>query len=200
MTHEKAQEELSLIKNMIEKTRRETTESGTFFITIGIFSIIASMGIGLLIHFNQNHLIFPSIIGMFVICGILGYVTVTKSESKDKVKSYHKKLLYKVLSGITVPAILVMFVFPLLKVYPWDVLPIILSLLIGILVYSTGAILESRYILWSASVWWIGALILVFISGLPRLYIMMALMLIGWIIPGVVLNHQYRNRGQNHAA
>lgn len=198
MDHYQIKQEISIIKEMIEKTKRETAESGHFFIAIGVFSIIATFAIGMLEFFNLNHLVLPTMITMFFVNGVIGYITISRAERKERVKSYHKTLLYNVLFSCTLPAIMIIFLFPLLKVYPWNLVPVLTSVIIGIIIYVTGVILESRFFLWSSTLWWAGAFIMAFVRGTPRVFIMMAIMFFGWVLPGFILNKQYKNRSKEN--
>lgn len=194
MDNNQIQQEISIIKEMIEKTKKETAESGLFFIAIGLVSIFGTFIIGMLEYFNLNHLALPVMITMLIVNGIIGYFTISKQDKKEKVKSYHKTILYNVLFSFTVPAILIVFIFPLLKVYPWNVIPVLVSVLMGIMIFVTGVILEARFFLWSSSAWWAGALLMALVSGTPRIFIMITILLFGWIMPGLILNKQYKNR------
>ena len=187
------QQDISIIKEMIEKTRKETAESGHFFIAIGLFSIIAAVAIGMLEYFHLNHLIIPVMILMVVVNGFIGYLTVTRKEKKEKVKTYHKTLLYNILFSCTVPAIMILFIFPLLKVYPWNLVPILISLIMGIIVYASGVILESRYFRWSSAAWWAASLLMVYVRDMPRVLIMIAAIFLGWVLPALLLNKQVKN-------
>ena len=198
MDNNQIQQEISIIKEMIDKTRKETAESGLFFISIGFVAILGTITIGILEHFNLNHLVLPVMIIMLIINAILGYITVSRSERKGKVKSYHKTILYNVLFSFTVPAILIVFIFPLLKVYPWSLTPVLVSVLMGIMIYVTGVILEARFFLWCSLAWWAGALLMALVNGTPRIFIMITILLFGWILPGLILNRKYKNRSKQN--
>lgn len=194
MNHNQIQQEISIIKKMIEKTRREAAESGHFFIAVGIFSAVATFVIGMMEFFNLNHLVLPTLIIAVVACGVIGYVTVTKREKKEKIKSYPKTIFYNVMLACGIPALMIMFVFPLLKVYPWNLVPTLTSLIMGIVVFSAGVIFELRYIQWCSFAWWVGALIMALTINKFRFLIMIVIIIFGWILPGFILNRQYKNR------
>lgn len=194
MNNNQIQQEISIIKSMIEKTRREAAESGHFFIAIGIFSAVTTFAIGLLEFYNLNHLVLPTLIIAVIACGVIGYLTVTMKEKKEKVKSYPKAIFYNMMFACGIPALMIIFLFPLLKVYPWNLVPPLLSLIMGIVIFSAGVIFELRYIQWCSIAWWAGACIMALTQSQFRFLIMIVIIIFGWLLPGFILNKQYKNR------
>jgi hypothetical protein len=194
MTGNEIREELAIIKSMIEKARNETAESGHFFIWIGIFSIVAVFVINRLETWGKSTLVLPAFFVMLVVCGAIGYFTVSRNMKKAGARSYPNKICYSVWFACGVPAVIVTFVFPLLEVYPWNLVPILSSLLMGIAVFSSGIIFESAAIVWCALAWWGGSIAMVFIEGFNRMFVMMAIIALGWILPGIILNRRFRSR------
>jgi len=194
MNNNQIQQEISIIKKMIEKTKRETAESGHFFIAIGIFSAAATFAIGMLEFYNLHNLVLPTLIIAVVACGLIGYLTVTSKEKKEKLTSYPKTIFYNMMLACGIPGLMVMFLYPLLKVYPWNLIPALVPLIMGIIVFSAGVIFELRYVKWCSLVWWAGALIMALTKSQFRFLIMIAIIIFGWVLPGFILNKQYKNR------
>ncbi len=200
MNQDQIQQELSVIKKMIEKTKRETAESGLFFIALGIFAAVATFAVGMLEFYNLNHLVLPALILATVGSGVIGYLTLTKKEKVEKVKSYPKTIFYGVFFACGISIILLVFLFPLLKVYPWSLIPPLTSMIMGIALFSAGVIFELRNIQWCSIVWWAGALVLALTEGQFRFLIMIAIILLGWVLPGFMLNRQYKKQaGKNES-
>jgi len=198
MNNNQIQHELSIIKKMIEKTRQETAESGYLFIFIGIFSAIATFVIGMLEIYKLNQFTLPVMIIMLIVNGIIGYIVASKDAKVEKVKTYPKTIFFNlwIVCGIT--AIMITFLFPFLKVYPFRAVPVLIPLIMGIAVFTTGTIYELRFIQWYSITWWVGACILVLTKSPFRFIIMIAIIVLGWVIPGFILNKQYRNRSKEN--
>ena len=196
MAHEKIESEISMIKEMIAKSRREAAESGHFFIGIGLLGIVATPLVGLLESVHLNRLVLPIFVLMTFVAGGIGYLTVGSRMKKERVKSYPKTICYQVLLACSVPALMILFLFPLLGVYPWSLVPILISLLMGIMVYSAGAIFEIQSIQWCGVSWWAGALLTALSPAKPwiRVSIMNLSLLTGFVLPGLILNRKYRAR------
>lgn len=200
MNHNQIQQEISIIKSMIEKTRKETAESGHLFIFMGIASAIFVLVISMLELYRLNHWILPAMITLTIINGIIGYLVVTKASKQERVKTYPKTIVLSlwVICGMTL--LMMTFLFPFLKVYPFSSLGTLVSLILGIAVFMTGIIYEMRFILWFSLAWWIGACLMALIEGKFRFLIMIVTIIIGWIIPGIILNKKFKNGSKNNEA
>jgi len=198
MDHNQIQQEISIIKSMIEKTRRETAESGHFLILIGIVSAVGTFAIGMFELFNLNQLDLPALIVMLLINGLIGYLVVANEEKKAK--SYTKTILYNVWFACSIPIIMIVFLFPLTKVYSFQLVPILISLIMGIIIFSAGVIYELRYIQWCSIVWWGGACLMAYIESQYKFLIMIAMILFGFVLPGIIFNRQYKNGSKNNEA
>ncbi len=193
MNQNQAAQEISIIKQMIEKTKKETAESGHLFIFMGIATVLFVLCIGLLEYFQMNRWILPAMIILTIMNGFVGFLVVKKTDKSEKVKSYPKTVVLNlwVICGLTL--ILITFLFPFLNVYPFSALGVLASLILGIAVFVTGVIYEMRSILWLSSAWWIGAVLLALIKGPFSFVILIATIIVGWIVPGFIINRQYKN-------
>jgi hypothetical protein len=69
----------------------------------------------------------------------------------------------------------------------------------GIGVFITGSLFELKYVQWGGLVWWLGAVLLALLEGQFTIVIMVANILFGWIIPGFLLNKQYKSGVKNES-
>lgn len=193
MDQNQVAQEISIIKQMIEKTKKETAESGHLFIFMGIATVLFVLCVGLLEYFQMNRWILPAMIILTIVNGFVGFLVVMKTDKSEKVKSYPKTVVLNlwVICGLTL--ILITFLFPFLNVYPFSALGVLASLILGIAVFVTGVIYEMRSILWLSSAWWIGAVLLALIKGPFSFIILIATIVVGWIVPGFITNRQYKN-------
>jgi len=198
MTQIQLEQDLSIIKNMIEKTRRETAESGYLFIIPGILCILTVISMSLLNDFGLSHLarpIFLSLIGFIVLSSLL---IGTHEGRKVRVQTYAKTIFAQVWIAVGVVCLLTGFLLPLLNVFPWSLQPIVPFFVLGIGIYLTGVIYEIRAIQWCGLVWWIGSFILPFVTGPMRVFLIVSIFTLGYILPGIILGRQSKNRSQTH--
>jgi len=198
MNQNQAQQKIAIIRALLEKTRQDTAESGYFIISLGLFSMVAVLAVGLMERLHQEQFIVPVLLVVSVICGAGGYFAIVRQQRKAGVTSYSKTICYNVWLACAIPALLVTFLFPLLGVYPWRLVPALASLFMGIAVFSTGVIFEARFLIGSSAAWWGGAVLLVFLQGVPKMLIMLVVIFLGWVLPGMILNKKYRNRSTDH--
>ena len=198
MNHEQIQHEISIIKSMIKKTRRETAESGHLFIFMGIMAIVFVLVVSLLELYHLHQWVLPIMIALTVLNGMLGYLIVGRAEQKEKVTSYPKTIVLYLWVICSVNIILLTFLFPYLKIYSFKALPVLVSLTAGIGVFMTGIIYEMRFFRWFSIIWWVGAVLMAVIQSQYLFLIMIASIIIGWIIPGFILNKQYKNRSNEN--
>ena len=193
-----AQQELTLIRGMINKTKQDTADSGYFLIFIGIFCMITTLLIGFLESYQLNHLVLPAMIVTLIGGALIGYLTTNQKEQKEKVSSYHKKICYSIWFACAVPVILITFVFPYAGIIKFSLIPVFTSLIMGIAVFASGILFESRYVLLSSLIWWAGALIMAFLDPYLLVYAMMIVIFLGWVLPGLILNHAFKKQRLNY--
>ena len=194
MNPNQVQQEIAIIKDMIGKSRREAAESGHFFIGIGLLGMISTPLVSLLESVHLNRLVVPLFVLMTLVSAGIGYLTVGMRLKKDRVQSYPKTICYQVLLACSIPALMILFLFPILRVYSWSLVPVLTSLIMGIMVFSAGAIFEIGPIRWCGVSWWLGALLIALSPARPwiRVPIMNLSILTGFVLPGVILNRKYR--------
>ena len=198
MNHDQIKQEISIIKSMIEKTRKETAESGYLFIFMGLAAAIFVLVISLLEIYKLSHLVLPAMIVLTIINGFIGYLVVSKASKK--VKSYPKTVVTSLWAICGMTLLMMTFLFPFLKVYPFSALGTLVSMVLGIAVFMTGVIYEMSFIIWFSLAWWLGAVLMALIESEFRFLIMIATIIIGWIFPGIILNKRFKNGSKNHEA
>jgi hypothetical protein len=194
MTGDQVQEQLSIIREMVEKGRRETAESGAFLIWLGVIGILTVFAIRGLELSGLSHLTIPFLAVVLVVNGVVGYLTVSRRQKRAGARSYVATICYKVWFACGVSIVLVAFLLPALGAYPWSLVPVLAALFMGIGVFSTGAIFEVPAITWSSLAWWGGAVAMAIIDGPARAIVMAAAILLGMILPGAILNRRYRGQ------
>ena len=194
MNANQLQQEISIIKEMIDKTRKSTAESGHLLVYIGILSALATIAIGLLGIYGLNEYILPAVGLLAVVNGFIGYRINVKYDTATNVATYPKTLFWNIWMVCGTTTLLIVFLFPFLGLYPFGAIPVIVSLVMGIGIFSTGLIFELKFIQWASLAWYIGACLMAISEGPVKLGIMVLIIIIGWIVPGLYLNKLYKER------
>jgi len=194
VTENQVQEQLAIIRAMVERSRRETAESGAFFKWIGIIGIIAVLVISGLEAGGLSHVVVAVVLAVFLASGVVGYLTVARRQRSAGARSYPATICGSVWIACSVPAIIVLFLFPLLGAYGWNLGVVIAALFMGVGAFVSGVVLEVRAVIWSSLAWWSGAVAMALVQGPLRTVVMVVVLLLGMVFPGMVLNRLYRER------
>jgi hypothetical protein len=181
---------------MIERTRRETFQSGFLFIVPGIIWLVAVIVMGTLemtgraaIVHSWGWTVFASIALTSIVIGF-----IEGRKVKNHPQTYTRYLFMHLWCACAVVIVLISFAVPHMNSYT-AVAPL---LIIGIGFYVTGVIYELPLVQLSGVIWWIGMCALGFIDGNVRLLIWIAIIFFGFILPGIVMNRQYRSQEAGH--
>jgi hypothetical protein len=193
MDTQQLQQDISIIKEMIDKTRKKTADSGHMLIYMGIICALFTIAIGLFEIYQMGQYVMPAIIAMAVINAFIGYRIAAKNNANGDVKTYSRTLFWHIWMACGFAAVLIVFLFPFLNVYPFYASPVLTCLVIGIAVFISGSIFELKFVQWSGLAWWIGACLLALTEGPITIVVMLATILFGCIVPGVLLNKHYKS-------
>ena len=187
------QEDLDLIKQMIEKTRRDAAQSGHYFIYMGLISLVGTVVLAILENRDLGQWVLPILILTAVANAVMGY-RIAATENQH-VRTYTKTVFWHVWMACGFTALVMVFVFPAVDLYPFTAVPVLVSMLMGIGLFVSGVLLELRFLKWSSAAWWIGACLMAMVPGSYGFTIMVVVILLGWILPGYLLNRQKRRWG-----
>jgi len=192
MTDEQAKQDLQLIREMLEKTRQATAESGWQFIFWGILIIVASAGSYVLAVLEKYEWIWANWI-VFMGGGLALFLALgVKRRQNRGVKTYAQAAAdHFVLAGC-VGFLMSGFVFPLLKLYSVFVIPVMIAMIAGMLVFSLAGVYESKMLRWFGLVWWLGAAAMIPVREDNRILVFIPLMVVGYLIPGFIFTAKYR--------
>ncbi len=199
MKSENALEDIRLIKEMIEQTKRSNATYGGYFIGWGILVIIAVLVNYALIYWQRFNLIWVDWIVFMGVGTIVSIFDSKKKAERERVRTYTAKALSHLWAGCGMAFILVGFVFPLLGLYSYEAIPALVSLVAGVGMFVSGGMYEWPLLKWAGIVWWLGSIGLVFAHGLVQALLLCLLVLAGYLYPGIRLNLLYRKEGERHA-
>ena len=198
MNVKQAQEELSYIKEMLEKTKKNTAESAVYFIVWGlviIFAILVSYALVSRELYQYIWVNWLSAVALGVICTI--YIN-RKIDAKTTVRTYAQNSISYLWGGCGFGFILVSFVLPMFDVISYSTIPILVSLIAGIGVFVSGGIYQYNLFKFCGVLWWIGSIVLIFIPDYYRNFFVIFLLLVGYLMPGFILMRQYKRNGEDN--
>jgi hypothetical protein len=198
MEASQAKEDIQLIKEMIEKSKKSTAESGLIFIVWSILPILAIMTMYFLVYLEKYNLIWLNWVVFMGIGAVFSVIYSINRRKTAKVRTYTQIAIWHlwIACGLTFP--LMGFVFPLMGLYSFEIIPIMVAVIAGIGIFTTGGIVEWNLLKWCGLVWLGGAIIMGLVHWHYRSLLFIPLILIGYLMPGLLLNKKYRNKENTH--
>lgn len=192
MNEMEAKEEIRVIREMLEKTRRSTADSGTFFLVWGILLILGVLGNYALAWVERfswiwiNWILFPGI-GVIFSC-----VYWSRKERKAGMKTYASTAAGYLGIGCGVAFIFVGLVLPAFKIYTWGVIALLVGTVWGTYLFAIGGLFDWNFLKWCGLISWAVTFGMIFVKEDYRALLFVPLILIGCIVPGLIMRSQYR--------
>jgi len=195
-----AKEEIRFIREMIEKTKRATSEAWNYFFVWGILIILAVVGMYILVFLEKFSWIWLNWI-VFVGIGVIYSIFYgIKQEKLQGMRTYAQSAYGYLCFACGMAFLLMGFIFPALGLYSFKVIPVFMSVIAGILVFSGGGIYEWNLLKWCGVIWWLGAVGMIFVKWQYRSLFFIPLIIIGYLVPGLVLRSKYRKERAENAS
>jgi hypothetical protein len=200
MNEMQAKDEIRLIQEMIERTRKITAGSWMFFLVWGIVVILGVVGMYALVFIEKFSWIWINWI-VFMIIGVAFSIFYGKKYEKQQgARTYPYIATAHACFASGMGFILAGFIFPLLKLYSWGLIAVFISLIAGILAFTLGGIYEWNLLKWCGVIWWLGAIGMIFIHENYRALFFIPLIIIGYIMPALILRSMYRKQSEEDAS
>jgi hypothetical protein len=191
MNNQQVKEEIKLIREMIEKSKKSYAESWRFFLLWGILVILGIIGMYGLVFLKKFNLIWLNWILFMGIGVIIQIFLIVRREKTRETKTYIEQAVIHLSFACGIAFLFTGFILPLLKVYPFGVIPIMVSVIAGVIIFTFGGIYEWNFLKWCGVIWWLGALGMVFIHSHYRSLAVALLIIVGYLVPGFILRNQY---------
>jgi len=200
MDEQQAREDIQLIRDMLERTRRATAESGALFIFWGIWLVLGLAGHYTVLLLQRYSWIWAN----WAFFGLTGWVVTAvysiRRGRQAQMRTYAQSATAFVSIACSIAFLLAAFVFPLLRIYSYDAIPVNIALISGIMQFVQGGLFRWP-LLWAAGIlWWVGAAAMAFVPGDWRGVILIPLMILGYLVPGLFFRARFRRNGGDRAA
>lgn len=193
METRQAELELSLIKKMMDDSRKISLDNGWHFIYWGSLVTTALLlnYILIIVHAKQQYIGWMWFI-MMIGGAIAGGIMEKRHERKKKVHT----IAGRIIGSLWFASGIAMFIYGFLgsisggynSVY---ICPVI-STSLGISYFTTGEIQQVKLLKYVAFGWWVGAVFLFFYPGIHTLLIFALMMICFQIAPGVIINRKFK--------
>jgi len=198
MHEQDVRDEINVIKAMVEKSRRSTAESGGLFVFWGVLIIAAMAASIILEHFKVYHRIWIVWTAAVAIGWIYSFYFGIRRARSRKAETYAGISARYLGLACGMGFFLACFLFPVLKIYPTETIPMAFSLVAGILFFVLGGLFEWNMMKWIGLIWWLGSVGLGLIGEASRNLVFLGLFFVGYFIPSLALwrKHRSEQRGK----
>ncbi len=192
MNETEANAELRIIRDMIEKTRASTTRAWNYLFFWGFLIIVAIAGTYVLESLEKYEWIWANWTAFVVIGVAYSIFYVAKRERSQGVRTYAQVAVAHLTTACSVAFITMGLVFPLLKVYDYGAIPVLLSIIVGIMFFVLGGVYDWALLRWCAALWWLGAFVMIALAPDHRPLVFIPLIVAGYFVPGFILRSKSR--------
>lgn len=200
MHQEQLGQEIQLIQEMIEKTKTSAASSWKYFSVWGMLIIAGILGNYVLSWLSLYNWIWANWF-VFMAAGLVYVFVFQKKEERSRgAKTYAQTAIGYVSMACGMSFALAGFVFPILDLYPVGTIPVIISMIVGILLLSIGGIFEWGLLKWAALLWWLGGIGMIFIHWHYRALVCIPLIIFGYLVPSYLLHRQYNSEKAHEKA
>lgn len=197
MNPEDIRRELAVIRNMIDRTRKQTAESAPLFIYMGVAGAVFVLAVSWLELKGLFRLVRPVMIGLTVVNAVAGGLIVGRAIRRSGVTTYSGRVLISLWVACSAILLLITFVLPVLGTVPAGAIGVLAAMIFGIGMFMTGVICEMPRISRVSLVWPAAALAMAAVQSPWRIGIMIAAIAAGFILPGIWLGGQKAKPGAN---
>ncbi len=182
-----AEESIQLIQQMIINTKASLSDHSYYFLMWGWLSVIASLG-G---YFLMKTPIGPYSYFSWFLLPLVGIPLSIyhKNKNPETVESNLGFFIQQIWTGMGITS-LIMFGLIFFVYFP---IFLVFLMLLGTVVFITGAVMKFKPLIAGAMFFWLSAIICAFLKDYPNQLLIYAIAIfLGYIVPGYILKSQYK--------
>jgi hypothetical protein len=194
MDTKQAESELTLIKQMMADSRRVVADNGRHYIFWGV--VVTGALIANYIMALQN--IPMKTAGMMwfitmVTASIIDAVIERRQAKRTKVRTFAGKLLGSLWTASGLSMFMLGFVGTMTGAYNPIYICSLISIVLGVAYYTSGAIQQIKWLQWLSLGWWSGAVFTFVYPSVHTLFIFAVMMVCFQVVPGIILYKKWKN-------
>lgn len=184
----KAEEEISVIKTIMEDSRKAVVENGWHYIYWGSIVTAAIIVNCLMVLYDiskyaQGLLWFSSMPAAAIVEGIIE----RKKEKHTKVKTFAGRLINSLWTGAGLCMFILGFAGSVSGAYSANMIFPLISIVLGSAYLISGVIQQVKWLSAVSVFWWLGAVILLLLPGMHSMLVFAGMLVCFQIVPGVLL-------------
>jgi hypothetical protein len=186
------EESLSIITSMIEATKKDLQDNGSWYLLWGWLVFIACAIHYSLMKVGYEH---PYYAWMLMpLGGVISVVKGIREEKKQRVKTFVDDFMRYILIAFLVCLLMVLLNFGVLQLATYP----LLMMIYGVWLFVSGGALSFRPLLIGGIINWALAAIGFYVGFETQLLLLAAAVLFGYIIPGYMLRSRYNKASREN--
>ncbi|MFA6742753.1 MAG: hypothetical protein WCS36_00960 [Candidatus Neomarinimicrobiota bacterium] len=187
----KPADEIKVIRQMMEKTRTETAESGFDFLLWGWMALAGCILVYILVFAGYERLAWLPWITLMPLAAVIETIYHSRQSKKNRVLTYARIASRSLWIACGASMFLVAFLALPLKIIPLSSMSIVLSILIAIACFTTGYIIDWNLLKYSGGIWWATAILMMLVHWHWHMAIFAIALILGYLVPGYLLRKKY---------
>lgn len=186
------EESLSIITSMIEATKKDLQDNGSWYLLWGWLVFIACAIHYSLMKVGYEHPYYAWL--LMPVGGIISVIKGIREEKKQRVKTFVDDFMRYILIAFLVCLLMVLFNFGVLKLATYP----LLMMIYGVWLFVSGGALSFRPLLIGGIINWALAVIGFYVGFETQLLLLAAAVMFGYIIPGYMLRSRYNKASREN--
>jgi hypothetical protein len=186
------EESLSIITSMIEATKKDLQDNGSWYLLWGWLVFIACA-----IHYSMMKAGYEHPYYAWMLMPLGGVISVVKGireEKRQRVKTFVDDFMRYILIAFLVCLLMVLLNFGVLQLATYP----LLMMIYGVWLFVSGGVLSFRPLLIGGIINWALAAIGFYVGFETQLLLLAAAVLFGYIIPGYMLRSRYNKASREN--
>ncbi|WP_276132272.1 hypothetical protein [Polluticoccus soli] len=179
-------QQLALISEMISTARKEFNHNGNIYLLWGWLVCVAAIGQYILLRMNSEYNALPWSLMFFGAVGQM--ILMYRDRNRQSTKTHVGRVIGNAWAAFGISLGLTLFMQGKLQL---NTFPIVM-MLYAIPLFISGAALEANALKYGAIACWCCALVAFFVGFEEQLLLLAAAVIMGYIIPGYILNARYK--------
>jgi|JI102314DRNA_FD_contig_91_1155179_length_976_multi_3_in_0_out_0_1 hypothetical protein len=186
------EESLSIITSMIEATKKDLQDNGSWYLLWGWLVFIACAIHYSLMKVGYEHPYYAWI--LMPVGGVISVVKGIREEKQQRVKTFVDDFMRYVLIAFLVCMLMVLFNSGVLKLTTYP----LLMMVYGVWLFLSGGALSFRPLLIGGIINWALAVIGFYVGFETQLLLLAAAVMFGYIVPGYMLRSRYNKASREN--
>jgi len=188
-----AEQELTVIRTIMEDSRKAVQDTGKHYIFWGILVSAALITNYILLNTaSQGQYIGLMWFVLMVGGAIIDVIWGIRDEKKRRVHTFAGKILASLWIASGISMFMIGFLGPITGAYNSIFICPIISIVLGVAYFTSGAIQQIKWLQLISTFWWIGAIIMFVLPGRHVLLVFAFMLLTLEVLPGLIMYKKWK--------